>query len=134
AATLARPFSARVGDARRLAVADAGADALLLLGPLYHQPDAAERARILAEAVRATRPGGVVCAAAISRYAWPLYALRDGVSLQPERLDGISATLQTGIGDPIGALPAAFSHRPGELGRELRAAGIADVEVHGIEG
>jgi SAM-dependent methyltransferase len=62
-----------VGDARDLDLADESAGAVLLLGPLYHLPEGADRARSLAEARRVPRPGGVLFAAAISRWsrAWP---------------------------------------------------------------
>ena len=58
-----------VGDARSLDLSDASTDATLLLGPLYHLIEASERAQALKESVRVTRPGGLVVAAAISRYA-----------------------------------------------------------------
>ena len=126
-------FTARVGDARSLEAGDASVDACLLLGALYHLPEAADRSAALAEAARVTRPGGLVCASAISRYAWPLYGLRDG-SLSPERAATIAETLTTGRDAPVGLLPGAFSHRPGDLADELRGAGLTEVEVSGIEG
>ena len=69
---LARPpqpgsLRASIGDARNVGLDDASVDAVLLLGPLYHLPEAADRAQALAEAFRIVRPGGVVFAAAISR-------------------------------------------------------------------
>ena len=120
---------ARVGDARALDLADGAFDAVLLLGPLYHLPLAEDRARALTEAARVASQ--LVVAAAISRYAWPLYALRGGVELDEERL---ATTMRTGVGDPVGDLPDAYSHRPDELAAELRAAGLEIVEVVGIEG
>ncbi|MEV7007591.1 class I SAM-dependent methyltransferase [Streptosporangium sp. NPDC051022] len=45
--------TARPGDARALPVRDAGADAVLLLGPLYHLAEHADRIRALSEARRA---------------------------------------------------------------------------------
>lgn len=57
-----------VGDARSLPWPDATYGAALLAGPLYHLPPA-DRARALREAVRVVRPGGVVAAVAINRYA-----------------------------------------------------------------
>nr|BFF16852.1 hypothetical protein GCM10025730_03730 [Promicromonospora thailandica] len=63
-------FEARVGDARDLAalgLADDSFDAVLLLGPLYHLARREDRLRALREAVRVTRPGGTVAAAAITR-------------------------------------------------------------------
>jgi SAM-dependent methyltransferase len=62
-------FTAALGDARDLAEADASQDAVLLFGPLYHLVERADRVRALAEAGRVVRPGGVVVAAVISRYA-----------------------------------------------------------------
>jgi len=58
-----------VGDARALDLPDASADAVLLLGPLYHLVDRADRAAAIREAARILRPGGPLFAAAISRWA-----------------------------------------------------------------
>jgi SAM-dependent methyltransferase len=69
----ARGLDAAVGDARALPFPDAHAQAVLLLGPLYHLPDAADRARALAEAVRVREGSGVVIVAAMSRWAKPAY-------------------------------------------------------------
>jgi ubiquinone/menaquinone biosynthesis C-methylase UbiE len=60
---------AQEGDARRLAWDDESVDAVLLLGPLYHLTSRDDRLRALREAFRVVRPGGVVAAAAISRFA-----------------------------------------------------------------
>src|SRR4051812_47544193 len=56
-------FTVHVGDARSLEARDASVEACLLLGPLYHLPDPSARAAALAEAVRVTASGGMVCAA-----------------------------------------------------------------------
>jgi ubiquinone/menaquinone biosynthesis C-methylase UbiE len=61
--------SAAVGDARQLDFADEYADTVLLLGPLYHLTEPRDRRAALREARRVLRPGGVVLAAAISRFA-----------------------------------------------------------------
>ncbi len=60
---------AAVGDARSIDLADDSVDAVLLLGPLYHLPAAEDRSQALAEASRIVRPGGVVVAAGILRWA-----------------------------------------------------------------
>ena len=56
-AALARPgatlASAEVGDARSLSIPDTSVDAVLLLGPLYHLTERADRVRALTEARRA---------------------------------------------------------------------------------
>src|SRR5439155_2231303 len=60
--------SAAEGDARALDKPDASHDAVLLLGPLYHLLDRADRVRAWREAGRVVRPGGVVVGATISRF------------------------------------------------------------------
>jgi len=59
----------RQGDARHLDAADATARAVLLLGPLYHLTERPDRLRALREARRVLEPGGLLFAAAVSRYA-----------------------------------------------------------------
>ena len=52
--------SAEVGDARHLPQGDATADAILLLGPLYHLVQREDRLACLREAHRVLRPGGLL--------------------------------------------------------------------------
>ena len=61
------------------------------------------------------------------------YELRNGSSPCDEA-PAFAGTLATGYGDPLGDLPAAFSHRPQQLADEMAAAGLVDIEVLGIEG
>lgn len=56
---------------------------MLLLGPLYHLPDPDDRGRALSEAQRALRPGGVLLAAGISRFASTLDGLRHEMIADP---------------------------------------------------
>ena len=58
-----------VGDARDLDLPDSSADAVLLLGPLYHLPEREDRLKTLREAHRIVRRGGPIFVAAISRWA-----------------------------------------------------------------
>src|SRR5262245_37817685 len=51
-ASSTRRITAELGDARDLAAESESADAVLLLGPLYHLTDGADRRRALAEAAR----------------------------------------------------------------------------------
>ena len=75
--------SLSVGDARQLPQSDGSAGAVLVMGPLYHLPDPAGRRRALLEAARVLKPGGVLVAAAISRYASALDGLASGLSRDP---------------------------------------------------
>src|SRR5215203_1934685 len=61
-------LEAAVGDARSLDLEDESVDAVLLLGPLYHLLERDDRLMALREARRILRPGGVMFAAAISRW------------------------------------------------------------------
>jgi ubiquinone/menaquinone biosynthesis C-methylase UbiE len=70
---------AEAGDARALPVDDRSIDAVLLLGPLYHLPVAADRDRALREALRVLCPGGVVLAAAISLFASTIDGVRNAL-------------------------------------------------------
>ncbi len=126
--------TAAAGDARALDHADDSVDVALLLGPLYHLVDAGDRARALAEAVRVTRPGGLVAAAAISRYSALLEFA--GLGLLDETTAGeLTEVLATGVNpdDPTG-FTTAYLHHADEFRDELLASGLTGVTVVGVEG
>ncbi|MER8159564.1 class I SAM-dependent methyltransferase [Streptomyces sp. NPDC094472] len=121
------------GDARALDAADASYDVVQLLGPLYHLPDPEDRRQALSEARRVVKPGGLVAAAGINRYA-SLFEHVSYAHLHTDRLQAaISKILSTAVHDGKG-FTLAYFHRAEELADELRAAGLTDVEVFGIEG
>jgi SAM-dependent methyltransferase len=139
AAAAALPgVTARVGDARELDVPDGWADAILPLGPLYHLIYRADRVAALAEARRAVRPGGVVVAAAISRYA----SLHDGFArarlADPRFVELILSDLADGVhrnpDEDAGYFTTAYFHRPQELAAEVRDAGLGEPRMFGVEG
>ncbi|HEY8490923.1 MAG TPA: class I SAM-dependent methyltransferase [Dehalococcoidia bacterium] len=131
------PFTAEPGDARALPRPDAYADAVLLLGPLYHLQGAADRARALAEARRVLRPGGVLAAAGISRFAAVADWLARDVLLDPASLGVLAEHLATGRHrNPErrpGWFTTAYFHRPEELAAEVAAAGFAAVRLLAVE-
>ncbi|WBB50699.1 class I SAM-dependent methyltransferase [Verrucosispora sp. WMMA2044] len=124
---------ADVADARALPEPDDGYDATLLLGPLYHLPRRADRCRALAEAVRVTRPGGRVLAAAISRFAGPLDFAATG-RLDDRMVEEAAVLLTDGRNDARLGFTHAYFHRVEELLDECRTAGLVDLVVDGIEG
>ncbi|WJK42818.1 class I SAM-dependent methyltransferase [Solwaraspora sp. WMMA2056] len=126
-------IDAAVADARALPEPDDAYDVTLLLGPLYHLPEPADRRTALAEAVRVTRPGGLVVAAAISRFAGPLHfaATRRWSDTMAAEARALAAD---GRNDPGIGFTVAYFHRVEELTGELQAAGLTRVTVQGIEG
>jgi ubiquinone/menaquinone biosynthesis C-methylase UbiE len=130
--------SAELGDARALRLSDASVDAALLLGPLYHLPERADRLRALGEARRVCRPGGVVIAAAISRYASILDGLRGGYLEDPAFAAVAAGDLEDGrhrnpTGDPA-YFTVAYFHRPQDLATECSAAGLTHEATLAVEG
>lgn len=137
-AARARGVDAVCGDARQLAEPDAGADAVLLLGPLYHLTSRDDRIAALAEAVRAVQRGGVVVGAAISRFASAHVVIAESRAGDAAFLRIVAQDLATGVHRNPARHPEFFTtsyfHRPEELAEEFRAARLADVRVRGVEG
>ncbi|WP_049579103.1 class I SAM-dependent methyltransferase [Streptomyces sp. SBT349] len=131
----AKGIAARQGDARRLPRRDASFDAVLMLGPLYHLPERADRVLALAEARRVARPGGLVAAATISRWA-PLHdGLVRGFLFAPGRLDATLETLRTGHQDGgTGLFTEAYFHDPADIAGEFAEAGLGAPVTYGLEG
>jgi SAM-dependent methyltransferase len=126
-----------VADARHLDLPDLSVDAVLLLGPLYHLQQPGDRHTALREAHRITRPGGLLAAAAISRWAPRL----DGYLTQrmyedfPNLLTAVEQVERHGVICPL--TPGAFTgytHRPQDLRDELTAAHWSVAHVASVEG
>ena len=130
--------SAAVGDARALRLADASTDAVLLLGPLYHLPERSDRLQAFAEARRVCRKGGVIIAAAISRFASTLDGMRGGYLEDPEFAAVAAADRREGQHRNPTNNPAYFTtayfHRPEELAAECVAAGLTHEATLAVEG
>ena len=131
--------SARVGDARKLeGFDDMSADVVLLLGPLYHLTERGERLSALGETRRILRPGGVLIAAYITRFAslydWFMYADLDG----PGAADIVRQDLGGGQHrNPMrrgGWFTTAYFHHPDEARAELEEAGLKVDHVLAVEG
>ncbi|WP_433203274.1 methyltransferase domain-containing protein [Dactylosporangium sp. CS-047395] len=127
------PIEASVGDARSLPFADGSFDAVLVLGPLYHLHERADRVAVLREAARVTRPGGVLAAAVISRFAGPL-DFAATARFNARTLTEARSLVHDGRNDPSLGFTHAYFHRPEELLSECTDAGLPDVVLHGLEG
>jgi len=130
--------SCRVGDARALPFDDATAELVLLLGPLYHLVEAADRHTALCEARRVLRPGGVLIAAAISRWASALDGLARNLLGDARFARIVERDLQEGQHrnptERLDYFTTAYFHRPEELLAEGERAGLAVQGVYGVEG
>lgn len=124
------------GDARALPFADDSFDVVLVMGPMYHLPDAADRRKALAEAARVARPGALIAAAAIGRFASLFENAGLGMLATPRVRESVAGILATGalIKPPPGRFTTAFFHAPERLAAELAAVGAGDVRVFGVEG
>jgi SAM-dependent methyltransferase len=126
-------FSAALGDARHLAEPDSSYDAVLLLGPLYHLPERADRLRALSQARRVTRAGGVVAAAVISRHASMFDGFFRGFIDTPGFAAMMTEDLRTGQHRNPGREPERFTtayfHDRDSIAAEITAAGL---HLHGV--
>jgi ubiquinone/menaquinone biosynthesis C-methylase UbiE len=134
-----RPLaSAAVGDARRLSRPDGSVEGVLLLGPLYHLTERDDRLAAWREARRVLKPGGVVLAAAIARFASTLDGLRLGLFDDPAFAAIAEQDLRDGrhrnpTGDPR-YFTTAYFHRAEELKAEAEEAGLRHEATLGVEG
>ena len=124
------------GDARELPYRDRQFDLALVMGPLYHLQDRADRLRCLLEAKRVLKDGGLVICEAISRYANLFEGFQCNL-VDDERFIGIlNENLTTGKHTP-GDTPyftTAYFHMADELAGELEEAGFAEIALVPVEG
>ena len=90
------PRNLQVGDARAIPCENGVADAVLFFGPLYHLIESNERIKAIREAHRVLRPGGILLAVAISRFASALDGIGRGLIRDPEFVRIMNQDLQTG--------------------------------------
>ncbi len=133
-----RGVTAEVGDARWLSQENGSFDCVLLLGPLYHLTEHAERVQALGEARRVVRSGGIVAVAAINRFASLFDGLTRGYLFDPEFQTIVARDLAEGQhrnpGNREHWFTTAYLHEPVELGEEIEQVGLEMIALVGIEG
>lgn len=116
---------------------EAAFDAVLLMGPLYHLLEEAERQQTLAETYRVLKPGGQLFAAFISRYAPLRYAAAHEPFWPLEYPELLESILTRGIMPPHRkdgeAFVGHFAH-PTEVIPLCQHAGFEITTVLGVEG
>lgn len=111
-------------------------DAALLLGPLYHLLEYEERLQTVREAHRVLRPGGIVFASFIGRFA----PVRDLAINSPNWLDDhpqrLAHLLQSGQNPAYegSAFPDSYFARPEEIGSLMEVGGFSAINLIGCEG
>lgn len=130
--------SCTVGDARQIEQGDRSADGALLLGPLYHLTERADRLKALREAHRVLRAGGRVFAAAISRFASLMDGLSRDLVADPKFVQIVRQDLKNGQHrnptDNPQYFTSTFFHHPDELQQEIEDAGFKFEKVVAVEG
>jgi ubiquinone/menaquinone biosynthesis C-methylase UbiE len=130
--------SVNVGDARAVPFPDCTADLVLLLGPLYHLVTETERAMALSEARRILKPGGLLFAAAISRWASALDGLARDLFADPIFWNIVERDVREGqhrnTSEHREYFTTAYFHRPEELRREISSCGLNLEQLYGLEG
>jgi ubiquinone/menaquinone biosynthesis C-methylase UbiE len=130
--------SCNIGDARNLDFDDEYADAILLLGPLYHLVEYQDRLRALSEAHRALKSNGYLFSVGISRFASTIDGLMTGNFRDPEFQKIIQGDLRDGRHrnptDNLAYFMDTYFHHPKELQGEVAGAGFKVVGLLAIEG
>jgi ubiquinone/menaquinone biosynthesis C-methylase UbiE len=130
--------SANVGDARSLSWHAETANAVLLLGPLYHLTEEKDRIQALREAHRVLKFDGVLLTAGISRFASAFDGLREGYLRDKQFAEIVFQDLKDGQHKNPTNKPEyfmdTFFHHPDELRGEIAQAGFVVTGIYGIEG
>ncbi|MEM7129901.1 MAG: class I SAM-dependent methyltransferase [Chloroflexota bacterium] len=113
---------------------DSAYDALLLLGPLYHLIDSAERQAALQEAYRVLKSGGLIFAAFLTKYS----ALRVCADRFPKWLaanpDYAERIITTGVHQGEWGFTTAYHVHPDEVEPLMEGAGFNSIQVVSCEG
>lgn len=122
-------------DARDLGRFSSGEfDAVLLMGPLYHLLEEGDRRQAVAEAVRVTKPGGVIMATNITRYA----AIRFWAKVEPMRVVNDRAVyeqqVETGKTPNAVGFTDVYLMHPAELQTLFEREPVGHVVTIGCEG
>lgn len=138
-----RPYTAIVGDARKLDLPDKSADVVLLMGPLYHLQNRNDRKKALSEAYRVLKKGSLLIAAGISRFStttWALstYGSENNFIDDDIYMNMLKQELETGEHNRPKEYPFfiadAYFHTPDEMKTELCDSGFDIINYHAVEG
>ena len=124
-----------VGDARDLKFADNSFDVVLMLGPLYHLTEQADRIKALSDANRVLKPGGIIIAVTISQFASMFNGFYFNFIKDPEFVTMMQRDLIDGQHRPPSAkyFMNTIFHKPSWLKDEIRKSNFTLVGLYAIE-
>ncbi|HEY9075751.1 MAG TPA: class I SAM-dependent methyltransferase [Anaerolineaceae bacterium] len=109
-------------------------DIVLLMGPLYHLLEADARRQAVLQARARLKPGGLLCASFITRYA----PFRDAAHQNIEWVTADPAyshrLLTTGIHDNGDGFTNAYFAHPAEIEPLFQETGFQTIQILGVEG
>ena len=136
-------FKAEVCDARNINRENESADIVLLMGPLYHLQNKEDRKKVLNEAKRVLKKGGILFSVGISKFSsttWALSTYGNGHEFldDPIYFNMIQNELISGVHirpkEYSNFITQAYFHTPRELQEELEVVGFETIQKHAIEG
>jgi S-adenosylmethionine-dependent methyltransferase len=113
---------------------EASFDSALLLGPLYHLHKLEERQAALAQTRRLLKPGGLVFASVITRFASFRDAATNGFSYVQDKPAYSERLLATGIHDDGDGFTDAYFAHPDEVILLGESTGFTTLRLMGCEG
>lgn len=126
-----------VGDARKLPFNENYFDLVLLMGPLYHLTNKADRLDSLKEANRVIKPGGKIIAEAISRFASMVDGFKYDLVEDPEYIPIMKRDINDGLHKDTSTCQKYFTdayfHLPVELRLELEESGFIFEDLIAVE-
>jgi ubiquinone/menaquinone biosynthesis C-methylase UbiE len=130
--------SIEIGDGSDLKFPNEFADIILLMGPMYHLVEKGERLAALKESLRVLNKGGLLIAAAISKFASTLdgfvQGFMDDHRFPPIAEQDLADGQHRNPYDTIAYFTTAFFHHPDELKVEIEEAGFAHQDTFAVEG
>lgn len=136
--------ASEVCDARAVSRPDKSADAILLMGPLYHITDSSERITALCECKRLLKDAGVLFTAAITPYATLLWAttvfgVKNRLLEDDDFMNMVERELQDGAhikkdGGKYAGIGRSHFHSADELRNELLKGGFKENVIHNVVG
>lgn len=112
---------------------DAAYDAVLLFGPLYHLTDPGDRETALRQALAKLKPGGIIFAAFINRYAFII----DIMKHEPQSLlhnKNAQGLIRNGINHWESGFTEAWFAHPSEIKPLMEGNGLSTLKLMSAEG